>query len=67
VTPLENAAVAIQKNDKNGCMLIGTLQKGLLVFEKNSRTGVQMPFVSWKGHEGEYSVTAIRDCYREAG
>lgn len=59
VTALENAAVAIQKNDKNGCMLIGTLQKGLLVFEKNSRAGVQIPFASWKGHEGDYSVTAI--------
>jgi len=59
VKPLENAVVAIQKNDKNGCMLIGTLQKGLLVFEKNSSAGVQIPFPSWKGHEGDYSVTAI--------
>lgn len=59
VGPLENTAIAIQKNNKNGCMLVGTLQKGLLVFEKNSSTGIQIPFLSWKGHEGDYSVNAI--------
>lgn len=55
----ETAAVAIQRNDKNGSMLVGTLKKGLLIFEKNSTTGVQIPFQSWKGHEGDYDVAAI--------
>ena len=44
VSPLESFISAIQKNNKDGSMLIGTQQKGLLVFEKNSRTGVQIRF-----------------------
>ena len=59
ISPLESVVRAIQKNNKDGCMLIGAQQKGLLVFEKHSRTGVQIPFTFWKGHEGDYNVTAI--------
>jgi signal transduction histidine kinase/ligand-binding sensor domain-containing protein/DNA-binding response OmpR family regulator len=57
--PLENSISAIQKNDKDGCMLIGAHNSGLLIFEKNSATGMQIPFLSWKGHEHDYDVTAI--------
>ncbi len=57
--PLENSISAIQKNDKDGCMLVGAHNSGLLVFEKNSRSGVQIPFLSWKGHEDNYDVTAL--------
>jgi signal transduction histidine kinase/ligand-binding sensor domain-containing protein/DNA-binding response OmpR family regulator len=57
--PLENSISAIQKNDKEGCVLVGAHNSGLLIFGKNSRTGVQIPFRSWKGHEGDYDVTAI--------
>ncbi len=59
VSPLESGIRAIQKNNKDGSMLIGAQQKGLLVFEKNSRSGMQIPFMSWKGHEGDYNVMAI--------
>lgn len=59
ISPLESIVRAIQKNNKDGCMLIGTQQKGLLVFQKHSRTGVQIPFTFWKGHEGDYNATAI--------
>ncbi|MCS3797204.1 two-component regulator propeller domain-containing protein [Niastella sp. OAS944] len=57
--PLENSISAIQQNDKDGCMLVGAHNSGLLIFEKNSATGVQIPFLSWKGHEDEYDVTAM--------
>jgi signal transduction histidine kinase/ligand-binding sensor domain-containing protein/CheY-like chemotaxis protein/AraC-like DNA-binding protein len=67
LNPLETVIRSIQKNDKDGCMLIGTQYKGLLVFDKNSRTGVQIPFLPGKGHEGEYAVTAIAvDSNRQA-
>lgn len=56
---LEYVIRAIQKNNKDGCMLIGTQHKGLLVFEKNNMTGAQIPFLLRKGHEGNYDVTAI--------
>ncbi len=57
--PLEYVIRAIQKNNKDGCMLVGAQHKGLFVFEKNSRVGVQIPFLSRNGHEGNYDVTAI--------
>ncbi len=57
--PLEHSISAIQKNEKDGCMLVGAHNNGLLIFEKNSGTGVQIPFPSWKGHEGDYDVTAL--------
>jgi signal transduction histidine kinase/ligand-binding sensor domain-containing protein/CheY-like chemotaxis protein/AraC-like DNA-binding protein len=57
--PFEYAIRAIQQNENDGCMLIGAQNKGLLIFEKNSRTGMQIPFLSRKGHEGDYDVTAI--------
>jgi signal transduction histidine kinase/ligand-binding sensor domain-containing protein/DNA-binding response OmpR family regulator len=59
VVPLESGIRTIQKNNKNGCMLVGTQLKGLLLFQKNSRTGVQIPFLTRKGYEGNYSVKAI--------
>ncbi len=59
VSPLESVISAIQKNNKDGSMLIGTQQKGLLVFEKNSSTGVQIRFMLRKGHEGDYDAKAI--------
>lgn len=59
VHPLQTVIRTIQKNNKDGCMFIGAQQKGLLVFERNSRTGVQIPFRPQKGHEGNYDVTAI--------
>src|SRR5689334_10970029 len=43
LNPLENSISAIQKNDKDGCMLIGAHNSGLLIFEKNSATEVQIP------------------------
>ncbi|MEO6539964.1 MAG: two-component regulator propeller domain-containing protein, partial [Ferruginibacter sp.] len=59
ISPLESFISAIQKNNKDGSMLIGTQQKGLLVFEKNSRTGVQIRLMLRKGHEGDYDAKAI--------
>ncbi|HEY8894124.1 MAG TPA: two-component regulator propeller domain-containing protein, partial [Niastella sp.] len=57
--PLESSVSAIQKNDKDGCMLVGAHNTGLLIFEKNSRLGVQIPFLAWKEHESNYDVTAM--------
>src|SRR5688572_4089966 len=45
VEPLRSVIHTIQKNKKDGCMLVGTRQKGLLLFQKNSRTGLQIPFL----------------------
>jgi signal transduction histidine kinase/ligand-binding sensor domain-containing protein/DNA-binding response OmpR family regulator len=56
---LESGVRAIQRIDENGSMLVGTNGKGLFLFEENSRTGVQIPLLPWKGREGDYGVTAI--------
>ncbi|HTH31941.1 MAG TPA: two-component regulator propeller domain-containing protein, partial [Lacibacter sp.] len=59
VVPLRSNIRTIQKNDKDGSMLVGTRQKGLLLFQGNSRTAVQIPFLLRKGYEGDYDVRAI--------
>lgn len=59
VVPLRSNISTIQKNNKDGSLLVGTQQKGLLLFRRNSRTGVQIPFLQQKGHEGDYFVRAI--------
>src|SRR5687768_3299698 len=59
VVPLGSNIRAIQQNNKDGSMLVGTRQKGLLLFQTNSRTGVQIPFLPQKGYEGDYNVRAI--------
>jgi signal transduction histidine kinase/ligand-binding sensor domain-containing protein/DNA-binding NarL/FixJ family response regulator len=57
--PLKTVVRAIHRIDENGTMLVGTVNNGLLVFEKGSMTGVQIPLPAKRGHEGEYIVTAI--------
>ena len=59
VVPLGSVIRTIRKNNKDGCMLVGTRQKGLLLFQRNSSTGVQIPFLPRKGYEGDYNVRAI--------
>ena len=39
--------------------MVGTQNKGLLVFEKNGQDGIQIPLKELKGREGSYSVTAM--------
>jgi signal transduction histidine kinase/ligand-binding sensor domain-containing protein/DNA-binding response OmpR family regulator len=56
---LDNGVNSIQKIDQSGSMLAGVQGKGLLLFEKGSRIGVQIPLMEWKGHEGNYDVTAL--------
>jgi signal transduction histidine kinase/ligand-binding sensor domain-containing protein/DNA-binding response OmpR family regulator len=58
VSRLESGIRAIQRNNQDGSMLVGTQQKGLVLFQKNGRTGVQIPFLR-KGYEGDYNVKAI--------
>jgi ligand-binding sensor domain-containing protein/signal transduction histidine kinase/CheY-like chemotaxis protein/AraC-like DNA-binding protein len=57
--PLKTVVRAIRRIDEYGTMLVGTVNNGLLVFEKGSLTGVQIPFAARRGHEGDYVVTAM--------
>src|SRR5687768_8694791 len=59
IVPLRNTVRVTQKNDKDGSILVGTHQNGLLLFHKNSRTGVQIPLLAGKGYEGDYIVRAL--------
>lgn len=43
----------------NGTSILAGSTKGLLVFENNSKTGIQIPLPALKKNEGNYSVTAI--------
>jgi signal transduction histidine kinase/ligand-binding sensor domain-containing protein/DNA-binding response OmpR family regulator len=44
---------------KGNLMLVGTQQKGLLLFENNKAIGIQIPFPGHKGPEANYGVPAI--------
>jgi signal transduction histidine kinase/ligand-binding sensor domain-containing protein/CheY-like chemotaxis protein len=57
--PMQDGIRAIQKVTSGGSMLVGTQKTGLLMFEKGSQTGLQIPLTDWKGREGAYGVTAI--------
>lgn len=43
----------------NGNAILAGTQRGLLLFEKNSQSGIQIPLYALKGREGTYSVSAI--------
>jgi len=40
-------------------VLVGVNNKGLLVFERNSRRGIQIPLPNLKNDRGNYTITAI--------
>ncbi|MBL7742335.1 MAG: response regulator [Chitinophagaceae bacterium] len=44
---------------QSGLVMAGTQSNGLLVFERSNQPGVQVPFFSFKGREGNYTVTSI--------
>jgi len=52
-------ATRICSNFGESLVLVGVTNKGLLVFEKNSRTGIQIPLPNLKNDRGNYTVTAI--------
>ncbi|MEO6733519.1 MAG: two-component regulator propeller domain-containing protein [Ferruginibacter sp.] len=51
--------VHIIKAIKGGGMLAATQHHGLIVFEKNSTTGTQVPIINGQDQEADYDVTAI--------
>jgi signal transduction histidine kinase/ligand-binding sensor domain-containing protein/DNA-binding response OmpR family regulator len=52
--------VGVIKSMSNGMFILaGTQDHGLLVFEKDQSSGIQVPFNSFKGHEASYNVSAI--------
>src|SRR5689334_10536260 len=52
--------VSVIKSMSNGMFILaGTQDHGLLVFEKDQSSGIQVPFNSFKGHEASYNVSAI--------
>lgn len=55
-----NAGVNVIRSETNtGILLAGTQDNGLILFNKGSNTGKQIPLKEWKGKEGTYSVTSI--------
>jgi signal transduction histidine kinase/ligand-binding sensor domain-containing protein/DNA-binding response OmpR family regulator len=54
-----NEGVGIIKSINRGEQMLAGTNNGLLIFEKNSLSGMQIPLYSFKGQEGKYTVTAI--------
>ena len=57
--PIYENATRICSNFGESLVLVGVANKGLLVFEKNCRTGIQIPLPNLKNDRGNYTVTAI--------
>ncbi|MBL7737934.1 MAG: response regulator [Chitinophagaceae bacterium] len=57
--PIKEGVGMVRSLEKNRLVLAGTQSNGLIVFENNSIVGTQIPFYFFKGHEGNYTVTAI--------
>jgi ligand-binding sensor domain-containing protein len=49
----------IRSVNKGEYLLAGTQDRGLIVFDKNSTVGTQVPLYDRKGQEGNYGVAAI--------
>lgn len=64
--PVYDNVPVIRSINNGAFVLVGTANKGLLVFEKNKKTGIQIPL---KGinNEGNYTVTSIApDRFKQA-
>jgi signal transduction histidine kinase/ligand-binding sensor domain-containing protein/CheY-like chemotaxis protein/AraC-like DNA-binding protein len=57
--PIYDNATRMCSNFGESLVLVGVNNKGLLVFEKNSRTGIQIPLPGLKKDRGNYTITAI--------
>ena len=54
-----DGVTVIRSIGKGTYMLAGTQDKGLLFFEGNSQSGIQIPLYELKGKEGNYTVGSI--------
>ena len=56
---ISDGVTVIKSVDKGKYLLAGTQEKGLLFFEGNSQTGIQIPLYDLKGREASYGFTSI--------